>query len=260
VRNADYYNVRYAAKLGINYQKDNFSAGLTITTPSIGLFGSGTISADILATNLLYKGARTTLLANDRQEKIKSTYKSPLSIVAGVNWSKRRSAFGIAAQYYAGVGIYDMLRAQPSAFVRPASLNTSLGSEEFVRLKEGAKAVFNVAVGYEYALKPDVLLSASFRTNQSYYDADLNKSIGIKSDITSWDIYHLTAGSTFTRGRSKMSVGLLYSTGTNKSSEQSGNFENPSEDNYLQGSTTITKATYSSFGLILGYTFAFKKY
>lgn len=79
-------------------------AGLTITTPSIGLFGSGTISADILATNLLYK-ARTTLLANDRQEKIKSTYKSPLSIVAGVNWSKRRSAFCLGPNE-ASMGIF----------------------------------------------------------------------------------------------------------------------------------------------------------
>jgi hypothetical protein len=57
-----------------------------------------------------------------------------------------------------------------------------------------------------------------------------------------------------------MSVGAFYSTVANKCSQQAGNVENPSEENYLRGSTTITKVKYSSFGLIQGYTFAFKKY
>lgn len=259
VRNADYYNVRYAAKLGINYQRENFSAGLTITTPTIALFGNGTIAADVIGSNILYKGARTSLLANDRQEKLKSTYKSPLSIAGGVNWNMGRSAFGVALQYYGAVGVYDVLRAAPAAFVRPAEFNTSLGSEQFLRLKEAAKSVFNVALGYEYALKPGVTLSAGFRTNQSYFDKDLNTSVGIKSDITTWDIYHFSAGTTLTRKRSKMTVGILYSAGKDKSREQNGNFDHPSEDNFLQGGNILTKAVYSSFGLLLGYTFTFKK-
>lgn len=260
VRNADYFHLRYAAKLGLNYQDKNFSAGITVTTPSIGIMGSGTIAADVIGTNILFKGSRTSLLANDRQEKLKSKYKSPLSATAGVNWTMNRSSFGIAVQYYGSTKAYDVLQATPSAFVRPAELNASLGSEQFLRLKAAAKSVINVAFGYEYALKPNVILSASFRTNQSYFDKDLNKSVGLKSEVTTWNINHFAAGSTFTRGRSKMTVGLLYSKGTDKSREQLGNLENPSEDNFLQGSTTITKATYSSIGLLLGYTFAFKKY
>jgi hypothetical protein len=261
VRNADYFNVRYAAKLGVNYQDQNFSAGLTVTTPSLGLFGSGTIAADVIGNNIKYKGARTSLLANDRQEKLKSTYKSPLAVTAGINWTIHRSSFGIAVQYYGSTAIYDVLKAKPSAFIRPADLNTSLGgSDEFLRLKEAAKSVFNFAIGYEYLLKPDVILSASLRTDQSYFDKAVNKSVGLKSAVATWGIYHFSAGSTFTRGRSKMSVGLLYSKGSDDSREQNGNLENPNEGNFLQGSTTITKATYSSIGLLLGYTFAFKKY
>lgn len=260
VRNADYFNARYAAKFGINYQDKNFSAGLTVTTPSVKLMGSGTIAADVIGNNILYKGARTNVLANDRQEKLKSNYKSPLAVTAGVNWTKRRSSFGIAMQYYGSTALYDVLKASPSAFIRPAELNSSLGgSDEFLRLKAAAKSVFNIAFGYEYSLKPDVLLSASFRTNQSYFDKALNKSVGLTSDITSWNINHFAAGSTFTRGRSKMSVGLLYSVGKDKSREQQGNFEHPEEANFLQGSTTVTKATYSSIGLLLAYTFAFKR-
>jgi len=260
VRNADFSNVRYAAKFGINYQDKNFSAGLTFTTPSLRLMGTGTIAADVIGTNILYKGSRTSLLADDRQEKLKSFYKSPLSITGGVNWTVSRSSFGIALQYFGSTAVYDVLRAEPSAFIRPADLNTSLGgSDQFLRLKEAAKSVFNIALGYEYLLKSGVILSASIRTNQSYYDKNLENYTGLKSDVSSWDIIHIAVGSTFTRGRSKISIGLLYSSGQDNSRQQQGGLDNPSEDNFLQGKTTITKATYSSVGLLLGYTFALKK-
>ena len=242
VRNAIYSNERYAAKLGINYQDKNFSAGLTLTTPSLRLFGSRTIAADVIGNNILYEGTRTSVLANDRQEKLKSYYKSPMSVTGGVNFSITRSSFGIAMQYFGSTGVYDVLRSQPSAFIRPSDLNTTLGgSDEFLRLKEAAKSVFNIAVGYEYVLKPGVILSGSVRTNQSYFDKDLDKSVGLKSDVTSWDMIHFSAGSTFTRGSSKMSIGLLYSRGLDNSREQQGNLDNPSEGNLLQGSATITK-------------------
>jgi hypothetical protein len=261
VRNVEYTHIRYAAKIGVNYQHKNFGAGLTITTPSVSLSGNGIIAVDIIANNILYNGARTYLLANDRQEKIRSVFKSPVSVAAGINWNLGRSSFGIAAQYYGSIPEYDILRAGPAVFVRPASLNSSLGSDDYLRFKTAAKAVFNIALGYEYILKPTILLNASFRTNQSYYDSRLKNSMGIKSDYTTWDIYHFTAGSTITRSRSKLSIGILFSTGTDDTrEEQEDNFNKPKEANFLQGETYITKATYSSIGFLVGFTLMFKKH
>jgi hypothetical protein len=258
VRSADYYNVRYAPRIGVNYQEGNFSAGLTITLPSISIMGNGTITADIIGNNILYNGSRTSLLANDRQEKLKSTFKSPLAVTAGINWRHNKSSIGVAAQYFGEIGIYDILKAAPSAFVRPAAFNTSLGSEQFLRLKTAAKSVFNIAVGYEYEIRPNLLLSGSIRTNGSYFDNNLLDTKGIRADLTTWDIYHFTAGTTFSRGRSKMTLGLLFSTGTDNSREETGDLTNPDEGNFLQGSSVITKATYSSIGLLIGYAFALK--
>ena len=259
VRSADYYNIRYAARIGLNYQELNFSAGLTVTLPSVAIMGTGTITADVIASNILFKGSRTSMLANDRQEKLKSIYHSPIAVTAGINWSQKKSSFGIAVQYFGKITTYDILKAAPSAFVRPAEFNTSLGSEQFLRLKTAAKSVFNIAFGYEYELKPDLIFSASIRTNGSYFDKDLYGTTGIKADVTTWNIYHFTTGSTFTKGRAKMTLGLLYSMGTDNLRQEQGSFKKPAEVNFLQGSSIITKATYSSIGLLLGYTFALKK-
>ena len=260
VRNVEYTHIRTSFKAGLNYQDKNFGAGLTFTTPSIGITGNGIIAVDIIGNNILYNGSRTSLLANDRQEKIKSSYKSPFSVTAGMNWNMRRSSFGIAAQYYGGIAVYDILRAGPAVFVRPASLNSSLGSDDFLRFKTAAKSVFNFAVAYEYLFTPAIILNTSFRTNRSYYDKSLKNITGIKADYTSWDIYHFTAGTTITRNRSKVSIGLLFSTGKDGTREQEDNFNKPKEANFLQGDTFITKATYSSIGFLLGYTLMIKKY
>ena len=261
VQNVDYYNVRYAAKVGVTYRTSGWSWGLTLTTPSVRIMGNGTVAADVSVHNLKLNGTdRVEGLASDRQAKLKSIYKSPLSIAAGVNHTKERSAWGLSMQYYSSVGVYDILRAMPSAFVRPAELYTHLGSDEFLRVKSAARPVFNVALGYEYLLNEKVSLLASMRNDMSYYDNDLTEERGIKTNISSWDIYHFVAGATIHHEQSSLSVGLLFSTGKNDAYKQEGNLGNPSEGNLLQGSTTITKATFRSIGFLLGYTFSFKKF
>ena len=47
-----YWHLRYTAKLGLVYNTDRFGAGLTFTTPGVKLFGQGSVSADVLATNI----------------------------------------------------------------------------------------------------------------------------------------------------------------------------------------------------------------
>jgi hypothetical protein len=226
----------------------------------LNLFGNGAVAVDLLASNIKYQGSRIELLANDRQEKLKSTYKSPVGIAGGANWQFRRSSFGVAMQYFGKLKVYDILQAKPSTFIRPESLNATLGSDNFLRVKSAAKAVFNLGIGYEYTLKKNVSLTASLRSDQSYFDDQLDSLVGIRNDVTTWNIYHLTMGSTFTKGRSKVSIGLVLSGGVDKSKEQEGNFSNPSEGNLFQGSTTITRAKYNAIGFILGYAFVFNKF
>ncbi len=261
LQNVDYYNIRYAAKLGVNYRTAGWSWGLTITTPSLRLMGNGTIAADITAYQLKLNGTdRMDGLASDRQDKLKTKFKSPFSVATGINYNLGRSTLGLAIQYYGSISIYDIMQASPAAFVRPPELYENLGSNEFLRLKAAARPVFNVALGYEYNLNEKISFLASIRNDMSYHDNDLGKERGIKTTISSWDIYHFVAGVTINRERSSLDIGILLSTGKNDTYQQNGYLGNLTENNVLQGSTTITEANYISFGLLLGYTFNFKKF
>lgn len=255
-----FYNVRYVAKLGLAYQSDHFSAGVSVNSPSLNLFGNGTIAVDILGTNILTATGRRDFLGNDRQEKLKSKYKSPVSLAGGINYDWRRSHIGISAQYFGKINVYDVLRADSSAFVRPADLNKDLTSDQYLRVKSGARPVFNIVVGYQYMLSPAFSLVGSARTDNSFHDPAVSEAVGIKTELSTWNIYHFTLGGIVTKGRSQLSFGLLISTGKDDSKKQDGVLDNPSEGNFLQGSTTIVKAKYSCIGLMVGYNFSFKKF
>lgn len=260
-QNVEYYNVRYAAKLGAVYRSGNWSTGLTITSPSLNLFGNGTLASNIALRNIYLNDdtERISGVATARQAELKSKFKSPFSVALGTNYEKGRSSAGIAVQYYSGIDIYDIMEPVPGSFVRPAELAPQLQSDAFLRNRAGAKSVLNIAVGYEHKLSETISLLFSGRNDMSYFDDELNEGTGIKTTISSWDIYHFTGGVTIDRKNSSLSLGLLYSTGNTGDYEQTGNFD-PNNVDLVEGTTTITSAKYSNIGLLIGYTFYLKMF
>lgn len=254
-----YYHVRYAARFGVVYRGSNIQVGLTVTPPGIGLFGTGTVAADITATNIALGGTRQDILADDRQSDLKSKFRAPFAINGGVNFGHGHSLYSLSLGYFGSEAIYDILRAEPSAFVRPASIYQSLGSENFLRVKTAAKPVFNMALGYEQGLGSGFTLLAGVRNDRTYYDKALENEVGIKPDISSWDIYHFSGGTTLRKGRSSFSMGVLYSFGKDKAKVQEASYRSVREENFLQGATTITEAKYNTLGVMLGYSYDLTK-
>ncbi len=259
-KSTKYNHWRYAAKIGLAYTKGNWDVGLTLTTPSLTLYGKGNVSSDITANDILFNGVRRDIYANDSQEKLKTNFKAPLKIGSGINYRKGKSVIGISGEYCGAVEVYDVITAKPGAFVRPPELAPNFGSENYLRVKSAAKSVLNLAIGYEYKLKETMSLMFGLRTDNSWYDSTIRKETGIKPEITTWDIYHFSGGVSIVKGRSTISLGLLLGVGGDDNYAQGNNLGQPSEGNFLQGLTTITKANYSSFGALVGFTFNFKKF
>jgi len=104
--------------------------------------------------------------------------------------------------------------------------------------------VVNWTVGYEYILNSKFTLDLSFRSDNSFFDNSVHDTRGIKPDISTWDIYHVVLGGNVSGRRLSVSTGILFGFGGNKKYEQDGNLAEPSERNFLQGNTIITKASY----------------
>jgi hypothetical protein len=253
-----YFQLRYVPKLGVDYSAASWDAGITITAPGINLYGRGSVAADVTANDILVNGQRIDVLANDSQEKLKAKFKSPLRIGGGFNFKSAKGTLGISGEWIAGIDFYDVLQAEPATFIRPPDLAPDIQSDDLLRVKEGGKPVLNLVVGYEYIMKPEFSLVASIRTDNTWFDPAIRDLKGIKPQISTWDIYHFTGGATFSKGKSIVSLGFIYSSGKDNNRAQSGNLAQPKESNFLQGRTTITKAKYSAFGLLFGFTLNIK--
>lgn len=259
-QNVEYYNVRYVAKIGTVYKSGDWSIGLTATSPSLNLFGNGTLASNIAVRNLkLIDDNRISGVATDRQAELKSKFKSPFSIALGTNFEKENSSAGIAIQYYAGIDIYNIMEPEPGSFVRPIELAPELQSDLFLRNRAGAKSVLNIAIGYEYKLNESISILFSGRNDMSYFDSELNEGTGIKTTVSTWDIYHISGGVNIEQNNSNLSLGLLFSSGRNGKYRQAGNI-NPNDLDFVEGTTTITSAKFTSIGLLVGYTFNLKKF
>jgi hypothetical protein len=256
LRRMQYSQISYIPKLGINWVKNKWSWGATLTLPNLRVMSNASVTGDLTGNNVdLFDRGRINFTASDAQQKLSAKYRNPLSVAFGGVYKQYRTRFTFTGQYFAGNGVYEIISPNPDQFLRPEDLFPNQTSDKYLRVVTASKSVFNAGVGFERDLTNKLTLSGSFRTDFSTFDSALNKEIGIKPHLASWDIYHLTGGITYSKGRSFISLGLSLSMGNDNNFRQSANLDNPSEGNFLQGQLSVAKARYFASGIILGYTF-----
>jgi len=254
-RELQFFHLRYGAKLGVCYRNKGFSAGFSFMPPDIGIAGSGNVASNVLGTNILLENKRQDVLANDRQKKLAVHYRSPYMVSAGLNFNRGKSSFGMAAQFHGQKREYLVFDPAISGFALPAIMYEQLGGKQFLQLKDGARSVFNFSLAYEYSMYHNVNLIASFATNHSSYDTGLDSWKGLKTQISTWNLYHARMGVTVKQGHSQLSLGILYGFGFDPSRSVRTEFNTTDETRFLNPAQSVTKASYYSVGLLLGYSF-----
>jgi len=259
IDNLKFLNVRYQLKVGGAWKlNNNWEVGATISTPSLNLFGNGTVAANISLNNTkLFTDDRRDFLATDRQEKLKSRYKSPASIALGINKKFTGSTLSFTAQYFTPIGEYSIMEPEANAFVRPSDLYRDFTTDQFLTVTSQAEPVLNVAIGYEKRISETLTMNLSARTDNTYFDSDDRETTTAISD---WDLYHITGGVNIEKERSSLTLGLLGSFGKNNEYLQDGNVENPDENILLGGALQLTESRYSAIGVLLGFTYRFQKF
>ena len=86
-REFTYTDWRLLWKAGLTVAQNRWSAGLTVTTPSIGLFGSGTSGRTATLVDGGVAPAPVTTVATDYQDEVSSNYQSAASVAAGAAYT-----------------------------------------------------------------------------------------------------------------------------------------------------------------------------
>jgi hypothetical protein len=261
-------------KFGLFYKEGRFSAGLNITTPSVGgIYSDGKKvmrkQGQNNITNPKTGEPMHNFLIVDYAEKndVSVTAKSPFAIAAGCTYSTSdmKKTLYSTVEYFSGIDSYRMVKADENTTLGAGSILENEDFSEWLTFVDGANPIFNAAIGYRSYLKNNLKLLAGFKTDFNYKKkketSPTNPDKSIKSNNV--DFYHLTSGLSLRVRGQDITAGLQYTLGLNNGIKQLVNLSHPVEFNFeemkaLQGTRTNTvKTVYNSFTLLFAATFNF---
>ena len=199
----DYIHWRLLARIGLSGVRDSLTYGITVTTPSLGLFGGGEVRQNTMLVD--QTGALGTITGASYQPDVKADYRSPLGLGAGASYAIADTRVHAAVEWMAEVPEYTVLDAAPFTIATPTSDSTAA-----LAVKEQLGDVFNWGVGLEHRFRPGLSGYVSYHTDRSARRHD--DPVG--ASFTSWDLQHVAAGTTFKFMRSDFAVGLATAFGS----------------------------------------------
>ncbi len=198
----EYLDFRTLWKFGIGFTLESIKFGLTITSPSISLFGSGSADINLSGAGLEYDSGsdNNDFLISNYQADLSSTYNSPLSFGLGAGYKFGNFKIHIATEYYSKVAKYSILSPEP---FQSQTGDLTVSND----LTAASDAVLNYGFGLEMYVNPKFTLYGAFSTDFSAYA----KEEETNSSISRWNLYHVTAGAAFSIEKIEITSGIATS-------------------------------------------------
>jgi hypothetical protein len=194
-----YWHMRLLAKVGVSWDWEDFTFGVTGTTPGLALFGSGSRLRTLSDTNVDDgSGGTTSLLASDYQGGLDVAYRSRASIALGGSWRVRGGTRLHATwEVFARADEYRVLETSP--FTPQTG-----GPAVPMTVVDRGKSVWNVGLGIEHEVDEDLSFYGGVWTDHSFYEP----AQVLQLASTTWDILHVTGGANFRFRQVRFTVGV----------------------------------------------------
>ena len=228
-------------KIGVTYDFDRFTLGLTFTTPGLKMYGKGSVGQN--ATIIRHDPENPDLMAVDFQTGLKADYKSPLSVGGGITCKLGRTKVYTTLEWFGGIDEYVVIHGEDFTV-------QSSGQTLPNRVTHELDAVLNIAVGAERALSRTFTLYGSFWTDFSALKEGNTSNLS----VTDWDLFHFMGGTTFTAIDLQFTLGVGYSFGSKKEGRRQY-IDDPTLNNIAQEFLSDLESTYSSLKFVLGFSF-----
>ena len=198
VENAEYSTWRVLAKVGYDRRWDDFTFGISATTPGVRVLGSGqyyvTRSAAVDSVQEL---------AVSSQEDRRADYKTPWSVGAGGSVDLGKTRIHLSTEWFSSIAPYQVIELE--SFVAQSD-----GAVYEPVFAQQSGAVLNGALGVSQDFSAKVQGYASFATD---FSANNTSPGGETASVSRWDIYHLGIGGNLVIDQVDVTLGLSYAWG-----------------------------------------------
>jgi hypothetical protein len=254
-----YSTLMLIAKFGLSYIKGPLKFGLTLTTPSIGLYGRGSNQREnsniVVSENPVDMADNFLIL--DSKTDVKASYKHPLSIAFGVDYQSAKTRLVFSGEYFFRVSTYHLLKPDADPFLYPPayldSANIKPLIDNYLHIENASKPVFNAGIGFSHAISKQLTLLLGVSTDYSSFDhpAEANELL---HGLGGWDIYHFSTGVSYHKVKNSFHIGFSYAL-TPSSHIPPYTLINQSPD-----ITSKALMSAQSFSIVLGYTYYIAKF
>jgi hypothetical protein len=197
LRGYNYYDWRMLTKVGVSTSFARWNLGLTVTSPSLHLFGSGDVTYETVGIL-----PELETVTNSFQDGLSSAYASSWAIGAGGEYIGAGWKAHIALEWFDRVDV-TVLDAAP---FRSQTDSTVVVDTDVTNVM---KSLVNVAVGYEHMFSDTYAGYATLYTDWTGSNVD----DGSVTTTTPWNLWTIGAGAIFSLGRSEFTTGLTYKFG-----------------------------------------------
>jgi len=190
------------AKIGALWQTDTWGLGVTLTTPRLTLFGSGSVG---LFNGYVDQGAldESREFVSTAQEDIPARYRSPWAIGFGAHRAFGRTRVFASGEWYDAVATEPVLDAEPVT-------SEIAGRVVNVDAVQDGRSIVNGGLGVEHPLSETFVAYLALRTDFT----TASEAPRPNTSFTRWDLKHVSTGTTFRISKSDFAVGIDYAFGS----------------------------------------------
>lgn len=244
-RDFKYSSYRILWKLGLAFDFDRITLGLTVTPPSLKLYGRGNtgVNITVIRQDIDGDGTNDNYMASDYQDGLDADYLTPLSLGIGLTYKFEKLRLYGSAEWFSSVGEYDVIEGEDFTV-------QSTGESLPNKVTHELDSVLNYGFGVEYTFNPSLKTYSSFTTDFSARrpSSDTNLS------VTDWNIYHIMGGTTFTIKRFSFTLGLGYAFGDRLTRQRSEPIPLSIQERLI-GVIDQMEFSYSNFKFLFGFAF-----
>jgi hypothetical protein len=242
-------------KAGLAFERGNLGLGLTVTTPRISAFGSGStefeeVLAGVPDTTAL---GRVSRFETSFQSGLSSSLKSPWSVGLGLGWDLGNFTVHASSEWYGKVERYEILESAP--FV-----GQSTGDTLQYRIMGEARSVLNFGLGLEYRWSNTFSAFGSVATdNSSAPVADKEISVGdleIDDKAFSGDFLILAGGVDMKTRWADLTLGATYA-GSSQDVARFLDFPDEEDPGVTPEEGESSRFKYSKWRFLLGFSIPF---
>jgi hypothetical protein len=234
INNYRFNNCRTLLKAGVGLNLNPLTIGLTVTSPSLNIFGSGSVG-----THLFISGIDSNRFDSNYQEDIESKFNSSWAAGLGGAYNFGMVKLHLSAEWYDAISKYDVLNTE--------TYNSQSSGEVLTNdLTHEAKSVINFGLGLDYFAGDSLIFSLSVTSDFSAFVENSSTNLAAYS---AWDLIHIAGGSTFNIWKSELTVGVVYSFG----SQTIDNNINITPDNDNSSVGRQSEFKYSQIKVLLGF-------